>query len=57
MALFANSLRCDGASAAEGGPSVSGKPSSRQAVTHSGHSERASADPSQAIACRRRRGA
>ena len=33
MALFAISPRCNGASAAEGRPSVAGKPSSRQPVT------------------------
>ena len=36
MALFANSLRCNGASAAEGRPTVAQGPSSRQPVTHSG---------------------
>ena len=35
MALFANSLRCNGASAAEGRPPVAQRPSSRQPVTHS----------------------
>ena len=33
MALFANSLRCNGASAAEGRPSVAQLASSRQPVT------------------------
>ena len=34
MALFVNSLRCNGASAAEGRPSVARLVSSRQPVTH-----------------------
>jgi hypothetical protein len=34
VALFANSLRCNGASAAEGRPSVARLASSRQPVTH-----------------------
>ena len=34
MALFANSLPCNGASAAEGRPSVARLASSRQPVTH-----------------------
>jgi hypothetical protein len=33
VALFANSLRCNGASAAEGRPSVPDTPSARQPVT------------------------
>ena len=37
MALFANSLRCNGASAAEGRPSVARLASSRQPVSLSGH--------------------
>ena len=36
LALFANSLRCNGASAAEGRPSVARLASSRQPVTRSG---------------------
>ena len=36
MALFANSLRCNSASVAEGRPSVAGKPSLRPPVTLSG---------------------
>ena len=36
MALFANSVRCNGASAAEGRPTVARLASSRQPVTHSG---------------------
>ena len=37
MALFANSPRCNGASAAEGRPSVARLASSRQPVTRSRH--------------------
>ena len=37
LALFANSLRCNGTSAAEGRPSVVGTLSSRQHVTPSGN--------------------
>ena len=37
LALFANSLRCNGASAAEGRPSVARLASSRQPVTPSRH--------------------
>ena len=37
LALFANSLRCNGASAAEGRPSVARLASSRQPVTQTGH--------------------
>ena len=40
LALFANSLRCNGASAAEGRPTVARLASSRQPVTQSRHSRR-----------------